>query len=275
MTDRRVALVTGCSRGIGQATAWRLAAAGWQVFATARRAEDLEGVASARVTPLALDLTDETTMRTAVDAALDHAGRIDALVNNAGYSDVAPIELSDPDAVLRQFQTNAFGPLRLSQLVLPVMRAQGSGRIVHLGTVMGRVSLPLLGAYSSSKAALEAFNDSLRVENRRFGVRVIMVIPGTVRSEFDQTALDHLRRNLPDETSPHRDPLERLEHMIEGGVDKGLEPEAVADRIVHALTVRHPRSVYLMAPDARFMTWGVRWLPPFVRDRALRAPFRL
>lgn len=275
MARRPVALVTGASRGIGEATTWALAARGWQVFATARNPAMLEPLASSRVTPLRLDVTDESSMHEAVDTTLELAGRIDALVNNAGYSETGSIDLEEPEAVRRQFETNAFGPLRLSQLVVPAMRAQGGGRIVHVGTVMGRVALPLLGAYSASKAALWSFNDALRVECRRFGIRVVMVIPGTVRTDFDQAALDNLHAKMPDEDSPHREPATRMEHMIESGLEKGIAPEDVAAKIVHAIETRHPKALYTMAPDARAALWLLGRLPPLVRDRLLRTPFKL
>lgn len=275
MIDRRVAIVTGASRGIGEATAWRLAAAGWHVFGTSRDPSSLDALASPRVTPLRLDLNDDDSIRQAVETVLEKAGRVDALVSNAGYSDTGPLELTQPDELRAQFQTNVFGPLQLARLVLPAMRAQGKGRIVHVGTVMGRVSFPLLGAYSSSKAALESLNDALRLEARRFGVRVVMVIPGTVKTDFDEVALRSLRARNVDEDSPHRVPLERLEKMVDGSTEKGIPPEAVAARIQHALEVGRPRAVYALTPEARAAMWVLAWLPAAIRDPLLRMPLRL
>jgi NAD(P)-dependent dehydrogenase (short-subunit alcohol dehydrogenase family) len=214
-------------------------------------------------------------MREAVETVLERAGRVDALVSNAGYSASGALELFEPDDVRRQFQTNVFGPLRMSQLVLPAMRSQGSGRIVHLGTVMGRVAFPLLGAYSSSKAALESMNDALRLEARRFGVRVVMVIPGTVRTEFDQVALDTLRERMPDDGSPHREPLERLEKMIADTSEKGIPPEAVAAKIQRAVEARFPRSVYVLTPEARLAIQMLARLPVALRDPLMRRQLRL
>jgi NAD(P)-dependent dehydrogenase (short-subunit alcohol dehydrogenase family) len=275
MSDRRVAIVTGASRGIGEATAWRLAAAGWHVYATARNPDALKGLASERMTPVPLDLNDDDSIQDCVQTVLTEAGRIDALVSNAGYSASGALELFDLDDVRKQFQTNVFGPLRMSQLVLPAMRAQGSGRIVHLGTVMGRVSFPLLGAYSSSKAALESLNDALRLEARRFGVRVVMVIPGTVRTEFDQVALDTLRERMPDESSPHYESLEKLDKMIADTSEKGIPPEDVAAKVQQALEARFPRSVYVLTPEARLAMRVLARLPVAVRDPLMRMPLRL
>lgn len=268
MSERKVALVTGASRGIGEATAWMLAANGWHVFATARDVQRVESLASTRITPLRLDVTDPASMEEAVETALDLRGRIDALVNNAGYAEAGPLGAYDLETVERQFRTNAFGPLRLSQLVLPVMRAQGGGRIVNVGTVMGRVSMPLLGLYSSSKSALESINDALRLEARRFGVRVIMVIPGTVHTDFDEVVLEHLHEVGPG--SPYEGAVAHFKEMTSGSTERGIPPEAVARKIHHALSTRWPRSIYSLAADARLVLWFFRFLPPLVRDRVLR-----
>ena len=269
MSDRPVAIVTGASRGIGEATAWLLAARGWDVYATARNVESLAGLQSSRVTPVRLDLTDTESIEAALEQVLEDRGRIDGLVNNAGYAEAGPLDAYDLDTVWRQFATNAFGPLRLTQLVLAAMRAQEGGRIVNVGTVMGRMPLPLLGLYSSSKSALEAFNDVVRLETRSFGVRSIMVIPGTVRTDFDEVVLQTLLdRDL--NGSPYHEAIEHFKEMSEGSTENGIPPEAVAEKIHHALTARWPRACYSMAADARLVLWFLRYLPPMARDRLLR-----
>ena len=169
MTASRTALITGCSSGIGKATAERLARKGWTVYATARRPETLADLTGCR--HLALDVNDEVSMSSAVDAVLAEAGSIDALVNNAGYSLSGAVETLDVDDIRREFETNVFGLVRLSQLVLPAMRDQGSGRIVNIGSMGGKLTFPGGGAYHASKYAVEAFSDAMRYEVSGFGVQ--------------------------------------------------------------------------------------------------------
>ncbi len=248
-----VALITGCSSGIGRATALLLAEKGWRVFAAARRPETLDNLASAHITPLPLDVTDEASMIAAVKQILAQAGRIDALVNNAGYTEVGPLEEAHADEIRRQFETNTFGPLRMAQLVLPTMRAQGSGRIVNVSTMGGRIVIPFIGLYNGSKFALEALSDALRMEARPFGVRVIVVEPGGVRTNFNDTALQRAQRFVTDANSPYHRYFEPLNRFITQATASSSPPETVAQVIAHALTTKRPRTRYVATPDARIM----------------------
>ena len=182
-----VVLITGCSSGIGRATAARLARSGrWTVYATARRVDTLAALEAAGCRTLSLDVTDEASMTAAVEAV---DGGVDVLVNNAGYSLSGALETLPMDAVRRQFETNVFGLLRLTQLVLPGMRAQGAGTIVNVSSMGGRLTFPGGGAYHATKYAIEAMSDALRMEVARFGVDVICVEPGLIRTEFSATAV--------------------------------------------------------------------------------------
>jgi NAD(P)-dependent dehydrogenase (short-subunit alcohol dehydrogenase family) len=272
MTEPRIALVTGASGGIGRATTALLAFRGWQVLAASRSPL---GETPAGVSQLTLDLTDEDSLQAAAATVLDTHGRIDALVHVAGYCDAGPLEVAEPEAVRRQFETNAFGPLRLTQLLLPAMRAQGSGRIVTIGTVMGGLPLPLLGLYGASKAAMDAFNEVLRMELKRFGIHAILVIPGTVLSGFDAIALANLREQRERSGPQYGTPVERLDQMIENSAAKGLAPEAVAEMVLRALTARRPRHCYALGIDARATLALRRVITPPLRDWILRAPLRL
>jgi NAD(P)-dependent dehydrogenase (short-subunit alcohol dehydrogenase family) len=187
--DPGAILITGCSSGIGRATALRLARRGLRVYATARELGGMEELADAGCELLELDVTDEASARAAV-AAVESAsgGAVGALVNNAGYGQSGAIEAVPPDAVLRQFETNVLGYVRMAQLVLPGMRARGSGRIVVMSSVAGRVTMPGAGFYSSTKFAIEAIADALRFEVRGFGIDVSIVEPGPIRTEFTATA---------------------------------------------------------------------------------------
>jgi len=184
----KAVLITGCSSGIGRASALRLARAGWTVYASARRPESLAALAEAGCRTLALDVTDERSMRAAVATVEDAHGAVGVLVNNAGYSQSGALESLSMDAVRRQFETNVFGALRLAQLVLPAMRAQRWGRIVNVSSMGGRLTFPGGGCYHASKYALEAISDALRFEVRGFGVDVTVLEPGLITTEFGAAA---------------------------------------------------------------------------------------
>ncbi len=252
-TNQPVVLITGCSTGIGRSTARLLAEKGWRVFASARRLETVNDLASDHITPVQLDVTDEKSMAVAVKQTLAQGGRIDALVNNAGYAQAGPMEELSMEEVRRQFETNTFGALRMSQLVLPTMRAQGAGRIVNVSTMGGRVVIPFIGSYNASKFALEAMSDALRMETRPFGVRVVLVEPGGVRTNFNAAASQSGQQYTTNMSSPYYRflvPFMRFIGQIEG---MSSSPDAVAKIILRALTTRNPRARYIATPDARLM----------------------
>jgi len=184
MASRSV-LITGCSTGIGRATALRLAKGPWKVYATARQPATLDDLEAAGCVALALDVTDEASMVAAVAAV---EGGVGVLINNAGYSQSGALETLSMDSVRRQFETNVFGLLRLTQLVLPGMRAAGAGKVVNVSSMGGRLTFPGGGAYHATKYAVEAMSDALRTEVRRFGIDVICIEPGLIRTEFGATA---------------------------------------------------------------------------------------
>jgi NAD(P)-dependent dehydrogenase (short-subunit alcohol dehydrogenase family) len=246
MTTVPSVLITGCSTGIGRATAQLLAARGWHVFATARQLDSMADLAPGAITPLVLDVTDEASCREAVESVLQQAGRIDALVNNAGYGHTGPLEEIPLEDVRAQFEVNTFAPLRLAQLVIPAMRAQGGGRIVNVSSVMGRVTIPFLGLYNASKFALEAMSDALRIELAPWGIRVILVEPGSVRTPFYARISRYMARTLENPESLYRDRVERAHRLTGGqGIFAGSLPETVATVIHKALTARRPRARYL------------------------------
>jgi NADP-dependent 3-hydroxy acid dehydrogenase YdfG len=182
----RVALITGCSSGIGHATAQRLLADGYRVYATARRPETIADLAEAGATTLAV--TDEASMTAAVQTVVDAEGAVGVLVNNAGYSQSGAIESVPLDEVRRQYETNVFGLIRMCQLVLPGLRDQGSGTIINIGSMGGRLTFPGAGIYHSTKYALESISDSLRFEVRGFGVHVVLIEPGLIVTGFGDVA---------------------------------------------------------------------------------------
>ena len=272
----RTALITGCSSGIGRATALHLAARGWLVYATARQPDPLSPLGEAGCRTLALDVTDETSMRAAVEQVENEQGAVDALVNNAGYSQSGALETVPMDQVRRQFETNVYGLLRLCQLVLPGMRARGNGRIVNLSSMGGRLAFPGGGAYHASKYAVEALSDVLRFEVTRFGVHVVVVEPGLIRSSFGRTAAAGMA-SAPD--GPYR----RFNRAVAEGTERvythgplarlGGPPEAVARVIEQALTASRPRPRYRVTPSAWALIATRRLLPDRAWDALMRTQF--
>ncbi len=193
MVISRAVLVTGCSSGIGRATAQRLAAGGWTVYASARRLETVADLDGCR--PLQLDVTDDASMRAAVERIEEEEGAVGVLVNNAGYSQSGAVESVPLDDARRQFETNVFGLARLTQLVLPGMRRQGWGRVVNVSSMGGRLTFPGGGWYHASKHAVEALSDALRFEVQGFGIDVVVIEPGLIRTSFAEAAVGSIEQD--------------------------------------------------------------------------------
>jgi NAD(P)-dependent dehydrogenase (short-subunit alcohol dehydrogenase family) len=198
MTPSRAVLITGCSTGIGRATAQHLAGRGWTVYATARRPDSIADLRDRGCRTLALDVTDEDSMAAAVGAVTDAEGAVGVLVNNAGYSQSGAVESVPMDRARAQFETNVFGLLRMCQLTLPGMREQGWGKVVNIGSMGGRFTFPGGGLYHATKYALEALSDALRFEVRGFGVDVVLIEPGS-------SGRTSTRRRWAASTPPTRD----------------------------------------------------------------------
>ncbi len=265
------ALVTGCSTGIGRATALALADAGFTVYATARRPETLVELAEQSIRPLALDVTDEQSMVTAVHAVEAAHGRVSLLVNNAGYALQGPIEDTPLDAVRAQFETNVFGLVRLTQLVLPAMRAARHGRIVNIGSMGGRFTFPGGGYYHASKHAVEAISDALRLEVAPFGVQVSLVQPGPVSSAFGDTAVDTIEIGDGPYAAFRQQLADRYREAYDGS-SSNLEvtPEKVAEVIVTAATAKRPRARYAVGLMAKTLITSRRLLPDQAWDGVIK-----
>ncbi len=274
----RTVLVTGCSSGIGHATAARLAGHGWTVYATARRPETLAGLAATGCRTLALDVTDEASMSAAVATVEDEAGGVGALVNNAGYSQGGALEEVPIDELRRQFETNVFGLLRMAQLVLPGMRARRSGRIVNVGSMGGRLTFPGGGAYHATKYAVEALSDALRFEVAGFGVAVTLIEPGLIRTRFGDTAVGSLEA-LPEGDGPYAGFTSAVAATTAGayaglmGRVLGAGPDAVARVIERALTAARPRPRSVVTMGARVMIALHAALPDRAFDAVLARQF--
>jgi NAD(P)-dependent dehydrogenase (short-subunit alcohol dehydrogenase family) len=270
----RSVLITGCSTGIGRATARHLAARGFRVWASARRPDSIADLAEDGCRLLRIDVCDEPSMRDAVEAVTAAEGAVDVLVNNAGFGLEGAVEELPLAEVRREFETNLFGPLRLLQLVLPGMRSRGWGRIVNVSSVGGRVTTPGSGAYHASKYALEALSDVLRFEVGGFGIDVVVVEPGAIATRWVETAVDGLRAHR-DPKSPYatldRAVARRLRGAHEGllGLAAG-RPEAVARVVERAIAAPRPRTRYAVPPLAKLFVAAHHWLPDRLWDAFLR-----
>ena len=285
MPASSVVLITGCTTGIGRATATHLAASGCTVVATARRLEDLADLAVAGCRTLALDVTDEASMRAAVDAVEATHGRIDVLVNNAGYSQSGAVESVPLARTRAQFETNVFGPLRLTQLVLPGMRRRRAGRIVNVSSMGGRLVFPGGGVYHASKYAVEALSDALRYELRPFGVAVVLIEPGLIRTHFAATVgakLSTLGGDADpagDAAAVYADFNDVIARGTVAAYERGPmarmagEPLDVARTIARAIEAPRPRARYTVGTSATFFLTLRRWLGDAAWDWFLRSNF--
>ena len=274
----KAVLITGCSTGIGHATALRLARSGWTVYATARKPETLSELAAAGCHTLALDVTDEESMQAAVETVEQAEGAVGVLINNAGYSQSGAIETVPLEAVRRQFETNIFGLVRLTQLVLPKMRAQGWGKIVNLGSMGGRLSFPGGGHYHATKHALEALSDAMRFELRDFGIDVVLLEPGLITTEFGTAAT----ASMADVASSSDDPYAHFNATV-GAVTKGAYegpmrhlgagPERVAKVIERAITRSRPPARITITPSAKLTILMRKLMSDRAWDAAMRRQF--
>ena len=271
----KTAFVTGASAGIGEAIARRLLTDGYRVFAGARRVDRMAGLAAAGASVLALDVTDDASMVSAVETILADAGRIDVLVNNAGYGSYGSLEEVPLDEGRRQFEVNVFGLARLTQLVLPGMRAQQSGAIVNISSIGGKIYEPFGAWYHATKFAVEGLSDSLRLELDPFGIRVIVIEPGAIRSEWTGIAHDNLLKWSG--AGPYRPYAEAHARMFAGADTSAVSapPEAVAKIVARALKAQRPRTRYPAAGGAWPILMLRKLLPDRLFDRVLRLMFRL
>lgn len=250
-SNNRVAIITGASSGIGSAAALSLLSQGFTVYGAARRIDRLEALASQGVKPLALDVTDAKSMQDGIANVLASSGRIDVLVNNAGYGSYGAIEDVSQEEAKRQFDVNVFGAMELTKLVLPQMRKQGSGRIINISSVGGRAVGPFGGWYHGTKFALEALSDSLRMELKPFGIDVVVVEPGGIKSEFLDIAASGLQA-----TSGNGPYANRVKSMLASFTNPRMmsmqsPPQVIADVIARAATVKQPKTRYVAGFGAR------------------------
>ena len=271
------AVVTGTSTGIGRSTVRMLDREGWRVFAGVRREEDAESLRaelSARVQPLLLDVTDGESVAQAakeVEAAVGAEG-LAGLVNNAGIGFGGPLEFTDVDVMRRGFEVNVFGPVRVTQAFLPLLRP-ARGRVVNVSSGAGRLATPLLGPYCASKFALEALSDALRLELRSAGIHVAVVEPGFVDTPMQGKALEdveRMRAGLPEQGRAwYAEAIDRYEQNLSRFAKNAATPEAVARAVLDALIDERPSARTLVGTDAKLLAPLANLLPDRARDALL------
>ncbi len=272
----KAVLITGCSTGIGRATAERLASRGWNVYATARNAESIADLAARGCKTLALDVCDEASMRAAVQAVQLAEGAVGVLINNAGYGLEGAFEEVPMADIRRQFETNVFGLIAMTKLVLPAMRRQRWGRIVNLSSMGGKLTFPGGSYYHATKHAVEALSDALRFEVKGFGIDVIVIEPGPIKTRFGDTAVGSI-------AAPKDSPYAAFNAVVEKQIREAYEggpmarfaapPEAVAGVIEAAIASAHPKTRYKVTLAARVLMGLRRVLPDRAFDAFLRTQF--
>ena len=269
-----VALVTGASSGIGKATALRLAALGFTVYAAARRVERMSDLADHGIRVESLDVTDDGSMVAVVEKIVSEQGRIDVLVNNAGYGSYGAVEDVPIAEARRQFDVNVFGLARLTQLVLPHMRAQRDGYIVNISSMGGKIWEPLGGWYHAAKFAVEGLSDCLRAEVAEFGIKVVVVEPGSITSEWATISADNLEAISTD--TPYRDQAKLIAQGLRRSDTSFLasEPDVVAEAIGKAVERAKPRTRYPVGGGARIFLFAQRVLTDRGFDRFIRLAYR-
>jgi short-subunit dehydrogenase len=273
-------LISGCSSGIGAATAEALVRDGHIVFATARKTETLRDLEALGCHPLAMDVTSETSMIAAVRTVEEEHGRVGTLINNAGYGEYGPIEDADLERVRTMFETNVFGLARLTQLVLPAMRRSRAGRIVNIGSMGGRITFPVGGFYHATKYAVEAISDALRVEVKPFGIDVVLVEPGLVRTNFEGKVSESVELGTPSHgaDTAYGELLAANDKRTTSGFANDFMatgPESVAAVIVRAVDSSRPRSRYVVTPAAKVMINLRRLGGDRIWDAAMRKQYGL
>ena len=264
----KVALVTGASSGIGAASAQRLAGAGYRVYGTSRRAEGLDGGA---VEMLTLDVTNDASVEAVVAHVMRLSGRIDVLVNNAGFG-VSPAGAEESSLAQARaiFDTNFFGVIRMTRAVLPHMRALGGGRIINIGSVLGLLPMPYGALYSATKHALEGYSESLDHETRTSGVRVSVIEPAFTQTRFEANLM------APDDMrDEYREIRAHLSTLLPTQIAQGDDPSVVADIVLRAVTARRPRIRYTAGKAAAMLALLRRIAPAAMVDRGIRQSFKL
>jgi NAD(P)-dependent dehydrogenase (short-subunit alcohol dehydrogenase family) len=270
MSTLKIALVTGGSSGIGEATARKLADAGFTVYAAARRVERMQHLAELGIRPMAMDVTDDVSMQAGLARVIDEHGRIDVLVNNAGYGSYGAMEDVPLEEARAQMEVNVFGAARLIQLVLPHMREQRSGTIVNITSMGGKITTPLGAWYHATKFALEAISDCLRMEVAPFGINVVVIEPGGIRTEWSGIAAEKVR--AVSGSGPYAPQGNAVANSLtsESTHRRSSPPELIGKTITKAVTSRRPKTRYAVGYGAKPMIFMHAVLPDRTFDAVMR-----
>jgi short-subunit dehydrogenase len=258
---KKIALVTGASAGIGMETAIKLAKNGYTVYAAARRTERMKGIISLGIKPISMDVTDDASMVTNIERIIQSEGRIDVLVNNAGFGLYGAIEEVSMKDARYQLEVNVIGLARLAQLVMPYMRKQQSGKIVNITSIGGKISSPMGGWYHASKFAVEALSDNMRMELKPFGIDVIVIEPGGIKTEWGSIAMENLLKSSSD--GPYKNTAENMAALNKKFGPRNSDPILIADLILKAITVKNPKTRY----HAGFMATPILIARKFLSDK--------
>lgn len=271
---KKVVLITGASSGIGKATARQLLSDGYIVYGAARRVEKMSDLADEEVNIIKMDVTDDASMVRGVDRIIEEQGRIDVLVNNAGYGSYGAIEDVDITEAKRQFEVNLFGGARLTQLVLPHMRGNRHGKIINISSIGGKIYTPLGGWYHATKHALEVLSDCLRFETKQFGIDVIVIEPGGIKTEWGDIAADHLLETSGDTVYSKLSTkvAELMQSMYRN--PRISDPKIIARTISKALASRNPRTRYAAGYLAKVYLFFRRILPDRKFDNMLASAMK-
>jgi len=269
---KRTVLITGASAGMGKETAKLLASRGYTVYGAARRADKMQDLVAAGVKILTMDVTDDDAMTQGVNQIIQNEGSIDILINNAGFGSYGALEDVPIDDARYQLEVNVFGAARLTQLVLPSMRKNGWGKIINISSIGGKFATPLGGWYHASKFALEALSDALRNEVKQFGIDVVVIEPGGVKSEWAGIAFDNLAKNS--RGSVYQQMIDKLSAYMKTANAKNAEPEVIARLILEAIEAKKPRLRYVGGYMAKSAVIARKLLSDRMFDRMILAPLK-
>lgn len=271
--NKKTILITGCSSGIGLDAAQTLQKRGYQVIASCRKKEDQQHLIALGLDTVLLDVNDSNSINTAFAEVLTKTGgRLDVLINNAGYGQVGALEDISRETLRQQFETNVFGLMELSALAIPLMRQQGQGRIINISSILGIISMPFRGAYNASKYAVEGISDTLRMELKSSGINVITIEPGPIESRFRDNCVESTLTALhPDKSHFNAQYTKLIESHKQTGSNSYFTktPQAVIDKLIHAIESKRPRAKYPVTFPAHFMIFLKRILSTKMLDRFL------
>ena len=272
--SQRSILITGCSSGIGRDAALTLRDQGWTVIAACRKAEDCDALQKMGFISPRIDYTDSETIRTGLEETMSATGgRLDAVFNNGAHGIPGPVEDLPTDALRAIFEANFFGWHELTRAVIPVMRAQGHGRIIQCSSVLGFVTMPWRGAYNATKHALEGLTDTLRIEMRDTPIHIVLIEPGPIRTRIRENSIPHFEKWIDWKSSARAQQYEKslLAKLYRGSENTPfeLEPGAVTRKLIHALDSERPRARYFVTTPTYLMAFMKRTLPTRLLDRIL------